>query len=126
MTARQHVGRTLKGIEALGGRVYFLERPADGGYPCAIYTPAGNRFLDHLKRPAATYASWYSVEVRAKSSGLAESLAEEVLRAFERGQRMERRRDLSFMFDDADAGQVSSDAYGVYRAMSGYLIRESG
>ena len=126
MTARQHVAETLKGIEALGGRVYFVERPSDGGYPCAVYSPAGNRFLDELKTPGVTYASWFSVEVRASTSGEAERLDGAVLEAFRAGGRMERRRDLSFLYEDADAAGQASGAYGVYRALSGYLVRESG
>ena len=63
---------------------------------------------------------------RRRSRGCAEKLAEDVLRAFENGRRMERRRDLSFVYEDADAGQAAQDAYGIFRALSGYLIREQG
>ena len=127
MTARQHVAATLKSIQGLRG-VYFVERPSDGQYPCAVYSPAGNLWLDEIRTPGATYASWFSVEVRASSSGKAEMLAEKVLIAFRQGGRMERRRDLSFLYDDADAAPAggSREAYGVYRALSGYLIREGG
>ena len=125
MTARQHVAAVLKDIPGIEG-VYFVDRPSDSAYPCAIYAPAGNRFFDHLQKPGVTYASWFTVEVRAKSARMAEQLAEDVLRAFRAGLRMERRRDLSFVYDSADAGSVASDAYGVYTALSGYLIREQG
>ena len=125
MTARQHVAQTLKSISGLRG-VYFVERPSDGNYPCAVYAPAGNRWMDEIATPGVTYASWFSVEVRASSSGKAEMLAERVLEAFREGGRMERRRDLSFLYDDADAAGNVGEAYGVYRALSGYLIRESG
>ena len=128
MTARQHVAKVLKSVQGLRG-VYFVERPSDGQYPCAVYSPAGNHWLDTLSTPGAAYASWFSVEVRASSSGKAERLAGIVLDAFRKaGGRMERRRDLSFLYDEADtsaAGGVG-EAYGVYRALSGYLIRESG
>ena len=126
MTARQHVATVLKGIDDFKGQVFFVERPSDGSYPCAVYSTAGNRFIEELATPGAVYASWYTVEVRAASSGEAERLAETVLRAFRAGGRMEIRRDLSFLYDTADASVDAQGPYGVYRAMSGYLIREQG
>ena len=127
MTARQYVAAALKGIADFGeDRVFFVERPSGGGYPCAVYAPAGNRFIEELVTPGVSYASWYTVEVRASTSKEAEKLAETVLRTFQAGGRMERRRDLSFLYETADAAIDAQGAYGVYRAMSGYLIREQG
>ena len=125
MTARQHVAETLKGVAALEGRVYFVERPGNASYPCAVYSPAGNRFLDGIMTPGASFASWFAVDARASTSGEAERLANEILAAFRAGGRMERSRDLSYQYEDADASP-GGGPYGVYRASSGYLIREGG
>ena len=126
MTSREYVAETLKGIPEFERRVHFVHRPPKG-YPCVIYNVVGEVSIDLTTAVGRPYATWYTIDIRTSLPGDCEKLMEKVLETFRSSPRLERTRDLSFMYEDAEGAQAGTvrDPYGVFRGVRGFLIRET-
>ena len=122
--AREVVTEALKSVSEFNNRVFFVDHPANQGYPCVVYTQTGYRPLELISKRGVPFAQYFTVDVRTVKPDEAEDLSEKVLKALQKTGKLEEKISLSFEYDNADAAtDTVRDQFGIYRAVSVYLIR---